>query len=80
MVTLKQINKQVQHAGYNVELVSCKTYFMVVGVDDNWRDILNVLHSTSIPCFRLNQMTLERWVADVVDICEDAKKKTERYK
>ena len=80
MVTLKQINKEIQKEHAAIELVRGSGYFYLVGNDDDARRLLNELNSTSIPCYTLNQMTLERWVADCKSIIQDAETKRNKYK
>lgn len=65
MLQLRAVNRALAARGIALELVKGEGYFYVVG------DGVECLHSASIYVYRLNDMTLERWVEAVATFAEE---------
>ena len=68
MLTLKAINKAIKDKGF--ELVKAKDYFWFFSFNPN-----NALYITSVLVTRLNDLTLEQWVADLDDKIQETEKR-----
>ena len=70
MLTLKQVNREIQKRGWNVELIKDKDHFYVFGDD------VDYAYSTTIGVYRINHLTIEQWMTRIQSIVDDSKERS----
>lgn len=65
MLTLKQVNKAIVAKGIAAELVKGEGYYYFIG------DAVDGAFTTSVGVYRLNQLPLEQWLAELDKIIVD---------
>jgi len=63
-LTLKAVNAEITKRGLNLELFKGQGYFYFSG------DACNLRQSTSVMVNSLNQLTLEQWVEEAVEMAK----------
>lgn len=68
MITLNQINKEIQKKHPHVYVVKGEGYFYLWSDDDKTALFLAGLYENAIYAYRVNHLTLTQWAARVDDI------------
>lgn len=69
-ITMKQVNDAIQKVYPTVFLVKDKNYFFIASDDHDMGMRIAGLYQSSIPVYRLNELTIERWVEEVKALLE----------